>query len=79
MSAGPRPFSELRDSGLLWLINRAVFHPRGRALALHLDDGGHAIGWHLLGDGAEPWRFEIDDAEEDALFRAAETTIREQP
>lgn len=32
-----RPFDDLRPSGLLWLINRVVFHPWGMALALHTD------------------------------------------
>jgi len=51
-----RPFSELRDTGLLWLINRVVFHPRGYALALHSDGvGGEYTGWSLMGDGTEPW------------------------
>jgi hypothetical protein len=57
-----RPFCELRDTGLLWLINRVVFHPRGYALALVYDDrdnphgnGGTVLGWQLHGDGQEPW------------------------
>jgi hypothetical protein len=51
-----RPFSELRDEGLLWLINTAVFHPRGYALAIHFDDNEVATGWSLVGDGSEPWQ-----------------------
>lgn len=58
-----RPFNELRDSGLLWLINRVVFHPRGYALGLayepHPDhplvSGGTVTGWTLQGDGSAPW------------------------
>lgn len=57
-----RPMNELRDTGLLWLLNRVVFHPRGYALALVYDDrdnphgsGGTVIGWRLHGDGTEPW------------------------
>jgi hypothetical protein len=69
----PRPFAELRDSGLLWLINATVFHPRGYALALTVHDG-EAVGWNLLGDGSEPWRYEADM---DAKFEAAEVTLRE--
>lgn len=57
-----RPFHELRDTGLLWLINTTVFHPRGWALAIHnsemVPEGGTATGWSLQGDGTEPWRFE---------------------
>jgi hypothetical protein len=60
-----RPFEELRDAGLLWLINRVVFHPRGLALAIMLDDDGVATGWKLLGDGSEVWTFNgpADDEE----------------
>lgn len=70
----PRPFGELRDSGLLWLINRAVFHPRGFALAVTMRDG-QAVGWSLLGDGSEVWRF---DGDEDDLFERAMKTLNDQ-
>lgn len=56
--AETRPFSEMRDHGLLWLINRVVFHPRGFALAFDVEDNGTVTGWGLLGDGSEPWRFD---------------------
>ena len=75
-----RDFAELRESGMLWLINATVFHPRGYALALHLDDDGKATGWSLTGDGTEPWsradfpgRPTLDD-----LFAAAERTFAAQ-
>lgn len=56
----------LSESGLLWLINRVVFHPRGFALAyLHSERA-----FSLLGDGSEPWRFEGVD--EDATFQRVE-------
>jgi hypothetical protein len=71
----PRPFAELAPSGLLWLINAVVFHPRGYALALVADraTGEKAAGWQLLGDGDEPWTYAdpVDDR-----FRAAEETLR---
>jgi hypothetical protein len=51
-------FAALRGTGLLWLINKVVFHPRGFAFALQLEDDGSASGWTLLGDGTEPWRYE---------------------
>lgn len=70
---GPRPFDELADSGLLWLINAAVFWPRGFALAIHCDDDGVATGWSVAGDGTEPWR--SDDAIADARFVSAEATL----
>lgn len=62
----PRTFAELRETGLLWLINRQVLHPRGWALALHFDDDGNAVGWSLQGDGIEPWNFP-DGTENDLL------------
>jgi len=73
--ADQRPISELRDSGLLWLVNASVFHPRGLAMALHVDSQGEVTGWSLLGDGNEPWRF--DDADADERFLAATATLDE--
>ncbi len=76
-----RPFEALRDSSLLWLINRVVFHPRGYALAFHYADGGdgsgegEATGWSLVGDGTEPWKFS-GDVDEDAHFARVEETLR---
>lgn len=52
-----RPFSEFAETGLLWLVNTSVFHPRGYALAFHKDDAGDVVGWSLLGDGTERWAF----------------------
>lgn len=52
-----RPFEDLRPTGLLWLINTTVFHPRGYALALHFNDDGSCSGWSLMGDGSEVWQF----------------------
>lgn len=69
----PRPMNELRDSGLLWLINRTVFHPRGLALALVAGDDGTIAGWRLTGDGTEPMWFSPDD--EPGLFAAAKDTL----
>lgn len=73
----PRPFAELSSSGLLWLINTVVFHPRGYALALAVDrhTGEQAAGWTLLGNGTEPWRYEADDVTAER-FAAAEVTLR---
>lgn len=69
-----RPLSELREHGLLWLINRAVFHPRGYALGLEVDPAGNVIGWTMYGDGTEVWRYG-EDVPEDELFAAAETFL----
>jgi hypothetical protein len=71
VSNQPRPFQDLSDSGLLWLINATVFHPRGYTLALVVVDG-QPQGWDLLGDGTEPWRYDHDM---DAKFAAAEATL----
>lgn len=70
-----RPWRELSESGLLWLINATCFHPRGYALALSMDTRtGEVTGWDILGDGTEPWSYAdpVDDR-----FRAAEATLAE--
>jgi hypothetical protein len=67
---GVRPWDELKTSGLLWLINRVVFHPRGFAVAL-VRRAGVIVGWRLLGDGREVWEF----TDEDDLFAAAQATL----
>lgn len=69
-----RPLLELSESGLLWLINRAVFHPRGLALALYQEDG-EARGWKLLAAaGGEPFTF--PESVDNDGFRRAEATLR---
>ena len=61
------PWWELGTSGLLWLINRIVFHPRGLALGFHAEDGV-PYGWSLARTpGGEPWQF---DEETDAACHA---------
>lgn len=69
------PVTDLHSTGLLWLINKVVFHPRGFALAMVYQDGEFAH-WVLEGDGSEPWRFGSGVDEEqfalvEDLFRAA--------
>lgn len=63
---GEREFSELKSSGLLWLMNRTVFHPRGFALAFVFDPNisTEPLAWKLLGDGITPW--EMGDTDEEA-------------
>lgn len=73
-----RPLAELRTSGLLWLINRVVFHPRGFAVALHATDAGEVVGWQLLGDGGEVWSFS-EEADEASFLVAEETLKRARP
>lgn len=67
---------DLRETGLLWLINRTVFHPRGFSLGMMFFEGEFA-GWVLEGDGREPWSFPVDD--EAALFEAAQRTLAVKP
>lgn len=52
------------DTGVLWAINKALFHPRGFALTIQIEDDGTASGWFLQGDGTECWSMteEMDDA-----------------
>lgn len=60
---------DLQADGLLWLINRAVFHPRGYALGYDTDTGQFS----LLGDGTEPYMFAGDGSDEaDNLARIKE-------
>jgi hypothetical protein len=61
-----RPWQDLKTTGLLWLINAAVLHPRGYALALVYRGGDHdePIGWQLLGDGSEAWVFLNEDSQD---------------
>lgn len=61
------PFEALLDTGIMWLINTTVFHPRGMALALDFDSDGNPQGWHLYVD-EEAWVFPADIANE--RFRA---------
>lgn len=73
--ADGRPFAELREHGLLWLINRTVFHPRGYALAVHVaDDGETVTGWSMQGDGTESWNY-AESVDEDESFRAVEAFL----
>jgi len=49
-----------RESGLLWLVNTSVLHPRGRAIAIHVDKNDQPVGMSIVGDGSEPWCFGLD-------------------
>lgn len=72
-SATARSFDDLRASGLLWLINRVVFHPRGYALGFVYHEGELA-GWQIQGDGTDPFRY-AGDIDEHDLMRAAEREL----
>jgi hypothetical protein len=74
-----RGFEELSDTGILWLINRVVFHPRGFAMSIHIDAEGKYDGWNIEGDGSEIWRFSLDS--DDKKFIAVEeflNSLRDQ-
>lgn len=57
-------FARLREYGVLWLINRTVFNPRGFAISLEYEDGNpEPFGWSLHGTGEQPWTFDgFDEA-----------------
>ena len=63
---------DLREDGLLWLINREVFHARGYALACDPETGRFA----LLGDGREPWKFALPEDYEQERFEAVRRVLR---
>lgn len=78
-----RPFSELSESGILWLINSTVFWPRGFSLAItheateeqhEAGDLGVATGWKLLGNGKSAWRTSRDEVM-DKRFAAIEELL----
>lgn len=87
--SGVRPFREFRLSGLLWLLNTAVLHPRGYAVGFHFPDGvdpevGDPDGWEIMGDGTERWAYaeaspmpdgRTMDKWLDDLFRATKTLM----
>lgn len=68
-------FEDLRRTGFLWLINRTVFHPRGFAFALVYDENDNVVGWTIYGDGTEPWAFDSNSIDEDALFHSMKNTF----
>lgn len=71
----PRPFVDLSASGVLWAINRVLFHPRGYAFTIQVDEAGNATGWYIQGDGEEVWTMPED--QEDALHAAFEATLQQ--
>lgn len=78
--AESRPFGELRERGLLWLINTSVFHPRGLAMALHYGDDDPDLeeptGWSLLAAGPDEAFDYAPSVDIDECFRQAEATMR---
>lgn len=73
------PFSALRTHGVLWAINRTLFHPRGYAMALDFETPealGEPQGWTLLGDGSEQYEY-LNKITNDQ-FTAFEALLRRQ-
>lgn len=62
---------EVRDDGLLWAINRTLFHPRGFALGYDPT----SKRFELLGDGTEVWNY-AQDIPEDKLFADFEALLQ---
>lgn len=65
---------EMRDNGLLWLINATCFHPRGYALTFTQEEDGSISGIGISGDGKEPWYFD-DEAKMQQNFDAANSFL----
>jgi hypothetical protein len=62
---------DFRGDGVLWLVNRTVFHPLGFALGQDRDTGE----FKLYGDGTELWSF-ADSLSEDERFSAVQTLLQ---
>lgn len=69
-------WAEFASSGLLWLFNTSVLHPRGYALQIGFDDDGKCEGWCIVGDGTEPWQFSTDE-ETKAMIDARFAALKE--
>ena len=67
---------QMREDGILWMLNRTVFHPRGFALGI---DREHPTRLFLQGDGTEPWSYDpsIEEIEND-LFNRFEAMLDRQ-
>jgi YD repeat-containing protein len=66
-----RPLETLSATGLLWLFNSEVLHPRGFALALAYNEAGLVVGWTMQGDGVAPMAFDAEtNAEKSATVEA---------
>ena len=71
----PETKAKFREDGILWMLNRTVFHPRG--FALGYDPGSHEMT--LYGDGKVPWNYAPSMNEiEDELFTNFEKLLETQ-
>lgn len=72
----PKDFGDVvnfRDDGILWMLNRTVFHPRGFALGIDPE----ASELYLYGDGTEAWIYTLDEegSTEQDLFQKFEAML----
>lgn len=56
---------DLQADGVLWAINRTLFHPRGFALGWDRESGK----FYLLGDGKELWEYSESEDDEFQAFK----------
>lgn len=66
LSSDPFDAAGFMSHGLLYMVNKVVFHPRGYALAINPDDNT----FQLLGNGDEPWTFELSSELENERWNA---------
>lgn len=68
---------DLIEDGVLWYINRTMFHPRGFALGFSVDaDDPASSTFVMLGDGREVWT--MGSTDEDEKFKAFEALLKRQ-
>jgi len=70
-------FEQLADTGVLWMLNRVLFHPRGFALALDSADGeSEPRGWSVDAF-TEPVTFGLPEGMESERLAAFERLLSE--
>lgn len=69
-------FKEFQEKGLLWAINRYIFHPRGLAMMMIFDDETNETTWSLLTTNTPPFSF--DDETDDSGYEIFTAFLKEQ-
>jgi hypothetical protein len=59
---------DMREFGLLWLLNTTCLHPRGFAIGVNPDGSD----WKLFGDGTQPWSYLTKEIVEIAIAAGAD-------
>ncbi len=57
--------TDFRNAGLVWAINKSLFHPYGFSMEVKFNDKtGEIVGWDITGDGSKPFFYsqEIEKA-----------------